>query len=1029
MPPTFEQAKDAIAGLVTHFATNHEVYRAPAYKEAHARQEFIDPFFAALGWDVHNAQRAAPDYREVVMEDTLEIEGQKKAPDYLFRMGRERKFFVEAKKPGVDLKKDSAPAYQLRRYAWTAKLPLSVLTDFEELAVYDCRSRPSATDRPSAARVNYYAFEEYADRWREIWDVFSREAVWGASFDQYTTGKGKRGTSEVDAEFLKEIESWRDALARNMAVRNSRLTIDELNDAVQRTIDRVIFLRMAEDRGIEDYGRLSRLADGDDIYKGLVALFRHADARYNSGLFDFSRASGSGGDQLTPGLKADDRVLKPILTSLYFPQSPYEFSVLPVEILGNVYEQFLGKVIRLTAAHQAKVEEKPEVKKAGGVYYTPAYIVAYIVKNTVGVALAGKSPPQLKGFRVLDPACGSGSFLLGAYQCLLDYYLGWYTANAPDGQTKAVWRQGEAWRLTTAEKKRILLEHIFGVDIDRQAAEVTKLSLLLKVLETESDESLGRQLALFHEEAKERALPNLDRNIKCGNSLIGPDYFSGQLIVDDDELKRMNPFDWAKEFPEAMRAGGFDCVIGNPPYIRIQMMKEWASLEVEIYKQLYTAASSGNYDIYVVFVEKGLSLLNARGRLGYILPHKFFNAQYGEPLRALLAQGKHLSHVVHFGDQQVFAGATTYTCLMLLDKAGSDECQIVKVDDLAAWRRTGAATEGAIPANNITAAEWNFAVGKGAALIEKLSKMPVKLGDVADRMAQGIRTSANEVYVVDSISQSSNMVTAYSKQLDQNIKLEREAVSLFLQGREIKRYRILPSGKMVIIPYRLESGRINFIPEKEMKEGFPKTFAYLSENKTYLENREHGKMRGVQWYAYVYPKNIDVMSTSKILVPDIADRAQFALDEDGQYAFTSGYGITLRSDVKMSPRYILGLLNSKVLDFYLKRISTPMQNGFFRYFTQFIERLPIRSINFSDSTDKARHDRMESLVEQMLDLHKRLTTAQDTGEHGRLQRLIDSTDQQIDALVYELYGLTPEEIAIVEGPSGATFPQSVQDKN
>jgi len=435
----FEQAKDEIARLVKHFATNHEAYRAPAYKEAHARQEFMDPFFAALGWDVHNTQQLAPDYREVVIEDTVEIQGQKKAPDYVFRVGRDRKFFAEAKKPGVDLKKDSGPAYQLRRYAWTAKLPLSLLTDFEELAVYDCRARPFDNDKASAGRVNYYAFQEYPDRWREIWDVFSREAVWGGSFDQYVqAGRGKRGTSEVDAEFLKEIENWRDALARNMALRNPRLTIDELNDAVQRTIDRIIFLRMAEDRGIEDYGRLSRLADGEDIYKGLVALFRHADARYNSGLFDFSRASG--GDQLTPGLKADDRVLKPILTSLYFPQSPYEFSVLPVEILGNVYEQFLGKVIRLTAAHQAKVEEKPEVKKAGGVYYTPAYIVAYIVKNTVGAAVAGKSPQQLKGFRVLDPACGSGSFLLGAYQCLLDYYLNWYMTHEPEKHPKAVWQ-------------------------------------------------------------------------------------------------------------------------------------------------------------------------------------------------------------------------------------------------------------------------------------------------------------------------------------------------------------------------------------------------------------------------------------------------------------------------------------------------------------------------------------------------------------------------------------------------------------
>ncbi|MEK7325812.1 MAG: N-6 DNA methylase, partial [Chloroflexota bacterium] len=425
--------------------------------------------------------------------------------------------------------------------------------------VYDCRLRPAEKDKPSVARVNYLRCEEFADRWPEVWDVFSREAVWGGSFDQFAqAGKNKRGTSEVDAEFLKEIEGWREALAKNIALRNPRLTIDELNDAVQRLIDRLIFLRMAEDRGVEDYGQLQRLAEGEGIYAGLLALSRKADAKYNSGLFDFSK----GGDTVIPRLAVDDKALRPILADLYYPQSPYEFSVLPAEILGNVYEQFLGKVIRLTASHQAKVEEKPEVKKAGGVYYTPAYIVEYIVKNTVGKQIEGQSPKQLKGFRVLDPACGSGSFLLGAYTFLLDYYQQWYAGHQPEKHPGAVRSHGEAWRLTTAEKKRILVEHIFGVDIDRQAVEVTKLSLLLKVLEGESDETLGKQLALL----QERALPNLDRNIKCGNSLIGPDYFSGQLLKDDDELRRVNPFDWAAEFPEAMKAGGFDCVIGNPPY-------------------------------------------------------------------------------------------------------------------------------------------------------------------------------------------------------------------------------------------------------------------------------------------------------------------------------------------------------------------------------------------------------------------------------------------------------------------------------
>ena len=201
-------------------------------------------------------------------------------------------------------------------------------------------------------------------------------------------------------------------------------------------------------------------------------------------------------------------------------------------------------------------------------------------------------------------------------------------------------------------------------------------------------------------------------------------------------------------------------MIGNPPYIRIQALKEWAPKEVEFYKQRYTAASKGNYDIYVVFVEKGLSLLNTKGQLGFILPHKFFNAQYGQPLRALLSNAHALSKVVHFGDQQVFEQATTYTCLLFLDKAGCDSFEIEKVEDLEAWRAgkplesseiLKVSQSGRVPAARATASAWNFTIGHGAGLFERLSEMPVKLGDVA-RLFVGLQTDADDIFILEEMS-------------------------------------------------------------------------------------------------------------------------------------------------------------------------------------------------------------------------------------------------------------------------------------
>jgi hypothetical protein len=486
-------------------------------------------------------------------------------------------------------------------------------------------------------------------------------------------------------------------------------------------------------------------------------------------------------------------------------------------------------------------------------------------------------------------------------------------------------------------------------------------------------------------------------------------------LLDEEETYRINAFDWQAEFPEIMNNGGFDAVIGNPPYIRIQGMKEWAPVEVEHYKKSYKAAGKGNYDIYVVFVEKGLSLLNDKGRLGFILPHKFFNAQYGESLRSLLAAGRHLSDVIHFGDQQVFANATTYTCLLFLSKQGDDRFHFVKVHDLFAWQCGGPQLEGNIATDKVTNSEWNFVVGPGAVLYERLSEMLVKLGHLADRMAQGIRTSANEVYVLDLVSDDGEIVQARSKQLDRTVELERSSLSLFLQGREIKCYRISHSGKVVIIPYRVQDGQVLLIPEKELKQEYPHTYAYLRENKPYLENRERGRMRGENWYAYVYPKNIEIMAKPKLLVPDIADRGSFALDSSGEFALTSGYGIVLKESVAESPMYILGLLNSKVLNFYFKQVSTTIRGGFFRYFKQFIKQLPIRPINFRKPADKASHDRMVELVERILDLNRQLAEAKVPQTRTVLQRQIEATDRQIDQLVYELYGLTGEEIRIVEG--------------
>ncbi len=1025
--PLVQPPPPIVADLVRRFGDHIDAYKSGRYNETQLRREFIDPLFRGLGWDVDNEQGYAEAYKDVIHEAAVQIEGAVKAPDYSFRIGGVRKFFLEAKKPSINIKGDPGPAYQLRRYAWSAKLPLSILTDFEEFAVYDCRTRPVKTDSPATARVLYLKYTDYLTRWGEIASIFSREAILTGSFDKYVESKKrKRGTAEVDAAFLQEIEAWRETLARNLALRNAALTQRQLNFAVQVTVDRIIFLRMCEDRGIEDYARLMALLNGDRVYDRLMQLFREADQRYNSGLFHFQREPGRGDpDELTPDLAIDDRVLKDIIKGLYYPDCPYEFSVLPADILGHVYEQFLGKVIRLTPGHRAKVEEKPEVRKAGGVYYTPTYIVQYIVKHTVGKLLGLPSPlgrgaggegsggsartvkwitrekgnavnqPRLdKPLRVLDPACGSGSFLLGAYQYLLDWHLDYYTTHDPEKWARKrnppIYLRsnhlapgdspGANYRLTVAERKRILIDHIYGVDIDTQAVEVTKLSLLLKVLEGETTHSLGTHL--WYE--KERALPDLAFNIKCGNSLIGPDFYdtSGRQMdmFDEEERYRINVFDWHAEFPDVFKATpasrgassrrtskrkdpnepaddskttpGFDAIIGNPPYSnysardsmrafyeRNNMYPELNTLtkSIEYCSNRYPNVSVGCKDSFKWFVLKGIQLLSKQGRFGMIVPNTWFTHTKYEDLKSiLLCQDQGVIFVdLGFGIFPVTVPTSIVICTLSHD----------------------------------------------------LVRLYADLKNTLDKALTLQQEPDFQELDPDGRIPEPELVQKLLREWDESSRLD--ALVTLREGQHIPR-RALKQGHQKA-----------FIPVIDSKNMARYRFDWSLEYSFDPRSKESRGFRTTSGIRVIVRKTGDAIVAT--LTPDLES-----------YVLQSLYQ-SVGVHEHIQPEYVLALLNSSLLTF-LYQNSAFGQKG--RTMAQFrkghLDLLPVPRIDISSQRDKNRYDRMVALVQQMLDLHKQLAAAKTAHEKTAIERQIDATDHQIDQLVYDLYGLTDDEIKIIE---------------
>ena len=959
-----------ISDLVDRFAEHAEAYRSGAYNETQLRREFVDPMFRALGWDMDNVSGYAEAYKDVIHEDAIKIGGATKAPDYCFRIGGTRKFFLEAKKPSVDIKGDAHPAFQLRRYAWSAKLPLSILSDFEELAVYDCRVEPALSDKAGVARVLYLGFKEYASRWEDIAKVFSREAILKGSFDKFAeSNKAKRGTVEVDDAFLYEIEKWRADLARNLASRNPELSQRDLNFSVQRTIDRIVFLRICEDRRIEVYGRLQALQNGPHTYDRMRQLFREADERYNSGLFHFQKEKNrvEPPDDLTPGLEIDDDTLKKIIKRLYYPHSPYEFSVLPADILGQVYEQFLGKVIRLTENHQAKVEDKPEVKKAGGVYYTPTYIVEYIVKNTVGKLLENKTPKQAAKLRILDPACGSGSFLIGAYQCLLDWHRDWFVNHDPKkwatGRAPVLYQAtGGEWKLTTTERKRILLQNIFGVDIDAQAVETTKLSLLLKVLEGESEQSLATQLRFFHE----RALPDLGSNIKCGNSLIAPDFYEQQemLFLDEEERYRVNVFDWPAEFHEIMEAGGFDAVIGNPPYGAYLYKEDKEYLKTKYPLQTY------QLDSYLLFLEKAVrDLLRNGGFYGMIIPNPWLTNLLQTSVRSFVVQKSRIHSIVHF-KFPVFPKVVVDTEILILEKAHLDRWEVdVSVVDKLEFFLSPALKVNILHVKH-SQQEWRELDGDviNIFLTQAEKKLAAKCKELGVRLDSFYEINVGvKPYQVGKGTPPQTRKIVDERPFDSERKLS-SSYRPYLRGVDIGRFNIAP----------LQTRFLRYGP----------------------------------WLAEPRPA-AKFDAPEKIFMRQTGDRLVAALDREQRLCLNNMH-VLVPTGEKPSTSFLLGLINSTLLNWYYRTLNPEVGEALAEVKRANVAKLPIRNVDLNDRADKARHDQMVELVERMLALHKQVATAKTEHAKTNIQRQIDATDAQIDRLVYELYGLSADEIKIVE---------------
>ncbi|MBI4946191.1 MAG: N-6 DNA methylase [Bacteroidetes bacterium] len=954
MQMTRDQAKATIEGLVKRFREHREEYHTADYNETKTRIGLINPFFHALGWDVSHEEDRIESYREVIHEDKVRVKGQMKAPDYGFRVAGQsdkRLFFVEAKKPSVSLKTNREASYQLRIYGRSAQAPVSILTNFEEFIIYDCTRSPKQSDSASSARIKYIHFEDYIKEFDFLYDTFSHEAVYSGHFDKFVQSDTyKKGTQTLDKDFVESLDSWRKYLATSIALENKKLNEEEINFVVQQTIDRLIFLRFCEDRGVEQYGQLQKAVSHGNSYDNLYDLFKRADDKYNSGLFDFKK------DSISEKLTIKNKVLKKIIEDLYYP-SPYVFRVMPVEVLGNAYEQFLGKVIRITSSHSARIEVKPEVRKAGGVYYTPQYIVEYIVKNTVGKLIEGKTPKEIAQLKIVDPACGSGSFLIGAFQYLVQYHVNWYhhhPAEAKKAKALAPSLTGKnGGGLTTSEKKKILLNNIFGVDIDANAVEVTKLSLLLKCMEGETEASIKQQLSVFHE----RILPDLDNNIKNGNSLIDLDE-----EFDFDSSSKIHPFNWKKGFPDVFKNGAFDVVIGNPPY--------GAEFSEEQKKYLLKKYSNQNYqlDSYLIFLEQSVKvLLKNDGNFGMIIPNPWLTNLLQKGLRKFIFETVAVNEIVHFKDP-VFPDVTVDTEIILLSKKNPKSNKVrITVVEKGKPLFNGKHTE-FIHSQK----EWIDQDGEVVNIF--LNEFEKKLFKKTQEHTKPLETYIDinvgiKPYQVGKGNPKQTRGDVENRVFDSDKKKDK-AYRKYLRGKDMNRYVI------------------NALEERYIKFG--------------------------EWLAEPRQSaNFD--APEKIFMRQTGDSLIATLDKTKLLCLNNMHVLVPKENTKVSLLFLLGIINSKTLNWYYQTLNPEKGEALAEVKKTNVANLPIREIDFENKFNKEKHDEIVKHVDLLLKLNEEFQEEKLQSKTEHLKQRIEHSEEKINQLVYELYNLTDKEIKIIEG--------------
>jgi len=892
-----EAVKQRITDLVSDFKANYHQHKKEL--EANTETKLVEPLFAILGWTTKDFVK-----REQARRGTgLGL------VDYAFKIDDKVVFFLEVKKLGVELAKEADT--QVISYALSRRIPFAVSTNFENLKIF-CVEQENAVN--NVFRV-FKRPEDYIDNLQDLLflhkESFEQNLLLKKAEDE---GRLKKRIS-IDRPLLEDLMSIRNMIANDIERRYpGKYDLNEREEIIQRTIDRLIFVRKCEDVGINpDEMTLEEITHNPygKAHSKLKEIFKRYNDIYNGGLF------AVGFDNDCDKITIDGEIVQKLVHLLYESkdkQYVYNFDWIDADILGQVYEQYLGKILAQTKSGKSKLKNGQAHRKEQGIFYTPTYIVDYIVSNTLGNLLREKRI-DTKRIKVLDPACGSGSFLIKAF----DYLKADLHSN-DESKMRRIDEQG-----MYSIKTMILKKNLYGVDLDAKAVEITKLNLLLKAAE------------------KFRKLPeDMELHVKQGNSLI-----------DDKSIAGLNAFRWIGDFQD----GSFDVVIGNPPYVESRDIEDenWKH-----YRQKYSSAHK-RFDLSVLFIEKAIDVLRNNGLLGMIISNKFSVSDYGYGVRKFILDNCRIQQIVDVSNIDVFKDASTYPYIMILQKEQNKikrDSNVIKVKRVFADTELKSMEEFSKikQASFLESPNYIFSIdstAKISRILDVIKSESVPLGEICE-MKDGIHTgNIRDKLILD--------------------HKENDDCKRLITAESIDRYSIKWNGLWV--DYRRE-----LIDTKK---------------------KEYGSLRNPRIFE----------ASEKLLTALFGLRPEVAYDDGRLYANNS-VKIVLARDKDMNLKWILAILNSNLMAFYYRILFAPthVRGGYIQFYPKDFLRLPIKKIKQEKRND------LTKLVDEILSLNIHLSNFGDkkTSDTAKIEEEIKKTDAKIDELVYELYGLTGEEIRIVE---------------